>query len=100
MAITVPGTQKLVSAKPNHKAGVVLYEAVDVRRAIPDAKRAAVKAVLDANGDTSKWSIDSGGFGGTWPQREGRGFRIRFNSMKTEAQVNTFLAAVETAVTT
>ena len=98
MAITVPGTQKLVSAPANHRAGVVHYEAVDVRRAIPDAKRTAVKAVLDANGNTSQWGIDSGGF--TAPHRDGRGFRIRFKNMKTEAQVSTFLAAVETAITT
>ena len=100
MAITVPGTQRLVSAPANHQpGGTVVYEAVDVRRAIPEAKVAAVKAVLQADcelevGDRLRRLRRR------WPQRDGRGFRARFKRVKTEAQVNTFLAAVETAVTT
>ena len=102
MAITVPGTQRLVSAPAENVNGIgttLVYEAVDVRRVIPTAKVPAVKAVLQTDCD-SKYGIDYGGFGGTWPQRDGRGFRARFKARKTEAQVTTFLAAVETAVTT
>jgi hypothetical protein len=98
MAITVPGTQTLVAAKSNHKAGVVCYETADVKRAIPEAKLAAVKAVLQTDCN-SLWGIEYGGTG-VAPSRDGRGFRARFKAMKTEAEVNTFLAAIETAVTT
>ena len=97
MAITVPGTQKLVAAIANHKGVVVHYENVDVQRAIPEAKITAVKTLLQTECD-SKWGIDGGGASGVF--RDGRGFRARFKAMKTEAQVSTFLAAVETAVTT
>jgi hypothetical protein len=99
MALTVPGTQTLRSAKQNHNpAMTLLYESVDVRRAIPEAKVGAVKTVL-ANACDSKYGIDYGGTT-SGPCRDGRGFRARFKAMQTEAQVNTFLAAVETAVTT
>lgn len=99
MAVTVPGTMTLRSARTNHNpAGTVLYETADVRRAIPEAKVAAVKAALYADCD-SRYGIDYGGLHST-PARDARGFRARFKAMKTEAQFNTFLAAVETAVTT
>lgn len=96
MAITVPGTQRLLSAKPNHRGTVVYYESADVRRVIPEAKVAAVKAALFADCD-SRYGIDYGGVTAT--ARDGRGFRADFKAMKTEAQVTTFLAAVETAIT-
>jgi len=98
MAITVPGTQKLVSAKLNHQApgGTVLVETVDVRRTIPEAKVAAVRAAQASYGP--RFSIDFGGAGGTY--RDGRGFRQRFAPRVTEAVAGTYLAAIETAITT
>lgn len=100
MAVTVPGTMTLRGARTNHTpAVVVMYESADVRRAIPEAKTAAVKAVLATHCD-SWYGIDFGGAAAAGPYREGRGFRASFKNMKTEAQFNTFLAAVETAVTT
>ena len=98
MAITVPGTMKLVSARAGHRGTVIYYEAACVRRTIPEAKVPAVKAVLQTEGN-SQWGIDYGGAAAT-PYRDGRGFRIRFKTGKDEAAVGTFLAAVETAVTT
>jgi hypothetical protein len=97
MAITVPGTMSRFTARAGHRGATVYYEAASARRAIPEAKLAAVKAVLTADGD-SDWGIDYGGSSGTF--RDGRGFRIWFKAGKDEAAVTTFLAAVETAVTT
>ena len=98
MAVVVPGTMTLRGARTNHNpAGTVLYETADVRRAIPEAKLGAVKTAL-ANDCDSRYGIDYGG--SITPNRDARGFRARFKAMKTEAQLNTFLAAVETAVTT
>jgi hypothetical protein len=97
MAITVPGTMTRFTARAGHRGSVVYYETAEARRAIPNAKLAAVRAVLQADCD-SKWGIDYGG--ATAPNRDGRGFRARFKAGKDEAAVTTFLAAVETAVTT
>lgn len=98
MAITVPGTMTRFTARAGHRGTVVYYESCEARRVIPEAKLAAVKAVLVANGD-SDYGIDYGGAVAT-PYRDGRGFRIWFKAGKDEAAVSTFLAAVETAVTT
>ena len=100
LGVTVPVAMRWVSGKTNHRAGVVLIETADIRRAIPAAKVAAVKAAIAAEAHGSRWGIDYGGFGGTWPQRDARGFRVRFNAMKSPAEVSAFLGAVETAVTT
>jgi hypothetical protein len=98
MAVTVPGTMTLRGARTNQRPDTtVVYESADVRRTIPEAKLAAVRAVLAADCD-SQYGIDIGGAAA--PHRDGRGFRASFKAMKTEAQFNTFLAAVETAVTT
>ena len=97
--VTVPVAMRWVSGRTNHRCGVVLIETCDIRRAIPEAKLTAVKAVLNAWGDTSKWSMEYGGTGSA-PSRDARGFRIRFNAMKSPAEVSTFLGAIETAVTT
>jgi hypothetical protein len=94
MAITVPGTMTRFTARAGHRGSVVYYETADARRAIPEAKLAAGTAVLQTECD-SKWGIDYGA-----PLRDGRGFRARFKVGKDEAAVTTFLAAVETAVTT
>ena len=96
MAITVPGTMSRFTARAGHRGATVYYDTADARRVIPEAKLAAVKAVLVANCD-SDWGID---YGGAAAPRDGRGFRIRFKAGKDEAAVTTFLAAVETAVTT
>ena len=98
-AITVPGTMKVTGAVVEHVNGptqAVRYQTIDVRRPIPTAKMAAVKAALAA--DSLTYTICYGGNGGAF--RDGRGFRSQFKVAKTEAEVNTFLAAVESAVTT
>jgi hypothetical protein len=101
LGVTVPAAMRWVSGKTNQRAyAVVLIETADIRRAIPAAKVAAVKAAIAAEAHGSRWSLDYGGFGGTWPARDARGFRIRFNAMKSPAEVSAFLGAVETAVTT
>jgi len=100
MAVTVPGAQTLVARKTGSKAdGTVVYETADVKRAIPEAKIPAVKTLLQ-NECNSAWGIEYGGSSPAGPYREGRAFRARFKNRKTEAEMNTFLAAVETAVTT
>ena len=96
MAVTVPGTMSRFTARAGHRGAVLYYDSAEARRAIPEAKVAAVKAVLVANGD-SDWGMD---YGGAAPSRDARGFRIWFKAGKDEAAVTTFLAAVETAVTT
>jgi hypothetical protein len=98
MALTVPGTMTFRGCVLQHVTFTVpLYQTACVRRAIPEAKVPAVKTALGV--DSDHWSIDYGG-PSLSQYRDGRGFRVQFKTAKTEAQVNTFLAAVETAVTT
>lgn len=100
MALTVPGAMTFRGCVLQHVNSIAVapvYQTACVRRAIPEAKVAAVQAVLDTNGPHN--SIDRGGADLT-SFKDGRGFRIQFGAAKTEAQINTFLAAVETAVTT
>ena len=97
-AFTVPATQTVTGAPIYGYSTPVKFHGIDVRRAIPAAKIAAVKAVLVPDATTYAICYGSNGPGTSFV--DGRGFRIQFKTPKTEAQVNTFLAAVETAVTT
>lgn len=99
LGVTVPAAMRWVSGKANHRAGVILIEMCDIRRAIPEAKLAAVKAQIATVAHGSRWAIDYGG-STAGAYREGRGFRVRFNAMKSPAEVSSFLGAVETAITT
>jgi hypothetical protein len=93
-AITVPGGMRLLStAKVGHDT-TLRHATCDVRVPIPAAKLAAVRSVLASNGPNH--SIDIDGSGGSFS--DGRGLRIRFTTAKTEAELNTFLAAVEEAL--
>ena len=96
-AVTVPAAMKVTGSVTNHVGmpPVLYYATVDVRRPIPEAKTAAVKALLTTEGFT--YALCYGGNGGNY--RDARGFRIQFKTAKTEAQMNTFLAAAETAAT-
>jgi hypothetical protein len=99
MALTVPGAVTWrggVLQHVNNYTVPPLYQTANFRRAIPEAKVAAVKAVLAA--DSDHWSIDFGG-PAIGQFRDGRGVAVQFKTAKTEAQVNTFLAAVDTAAT-
>ena len=93
LSVTVPPGMTMTGAVKNHLGTVVKYETADVRVPIPEAKLAAVRPKLSADGI---WGIDYGG--AVFPFHDGRGFRIRFTTSKTEAEVTTFLAGIQAAL--
>jgi hypothetical protein len=96
LTFTVPAAMKVTGAPVMGYASPIKYHGVDVRRPIPTAKMTAVRTALAA--DCRIYTICFGGNGGAY--RDGRGFRATFTTSKTDAQVTTFLNAVETAITT
>jgi hypothetical protein len=104
LSITVPPAMKVIDPAVRNRlhGGVLKWEAIEVVRAIPEAKFAGVRTVLDANGRGRLFISNGLGAGSVWPPTAGwvtaRGFRIKFTNAKTDAEVDTFLANVEAAV--